>query len=491
MDRNTNINREYKKFGKNIFVMGVFQIFEKLKGLILIPILTKIVGVSNYGVYVQIMVIIGLTIGISLLGLPQSLSRFLPSQVNRDKKAEMFYTILSCVFVAGILILSLFYFSSYKLSAWLNITRQTVLIIGLLILVKSLFQITVECFRAMERMGMYATLLALVTCAELIAVASAAYYTSSIERILQAMLIVNVPLFLIALGVVIKEIGWKMPKFKGIKRYLSFSLPLLPNHLMHWIIESSDRILIGIFLGSFFVGIYNPGYALGSLIFIFTTIIGTVLPPTASRLYDNKNNSVLQNLLNYSYKYFLILTVPFFFASIILSRPILKIFSTSEIANQGYFIVPIIALSFILLGCSRILIEVIKLRKETLVMTKIWLIAGVLNFAINIILIKVIGILAAALSTLVAYLAMLLVTYNYSLKYFKFDMYIGVIVKSTFAAILMMIPIYFMSPTSVVDIIFFILIGAFIYFLLIVLLKIFDEKEIKMFKKILLRVEMK
>ncbi len=76
-------------------------------------------------------------------------------------------------------------------------------------------------------------------------------------------LIANIISFFIMIIFIISNIGFKIPKFKNMREYLSFGLPTIPANLSSWIVDSSDRYVIGILLGSAFVGYYSPGYTLG------------------------------------------------------------------------------------------------------------------------------------------------------------------------------------------------------------------------------------
>jgi len=58
---------------------------------------------------------------------------------------------------------------------------------------------------------------------------------------------------------------------------LGFGLPIIPGNLAGWVINSSDRYLIGLFLGTAFVGYYTPGYILDSMINLFTAPLSFIV----------------------------------------------------------------------------------------------------------------------------------------------------------------------------------------------------------------------
>ena len=79
------------------------------------------------------------------------------------------------------------------------------------------------------------------------------------------LLIANLITFFIMITFIISNIGFKIPKFRNIREYLSFGLPTIPSNFSYWIVDSSDRYIIGIILGTAFVGYYSPGYTLETL----------------------------------------------------------------------------------------------------------------------------------------------------------------------------------------------------------------------------------
>ena len=102
----------------------------------------------------------------------------------------------------------------------------------------------------------------------------------------------------------------------------------------------------------------------------------------------------------------------------------------------------------------------------------------------NLIFIPYIGILGAAITTLIAYtLAFGLTTY-YSFKYFKFDIDFGFILKSIFASIVMSLVIIEWNPEGVLNVLIVIGVCATVYALILLFLKGIKKEEIAFFKEL-------
>ncbi|MCK4731610.1 MAG: oligosaccharide flippase family protein, partial [Methanophagales archaeon] len=75
---------EYKLFAQRVGLIGITNLLVNLRGLILIPILTKTLGAEGYGLWAQVIVTIALITPLVTLGLSSAMIRFLAAE--RDRK---------------------------------------------------------------------------------------------------------------------------------------------------------------------------------------------------------------------------------------------------------------------------------------------------------------------------------------------------------------------------------------------------------------------
>lgn len=75
---------------------------------------------------------------------------------------------------------------------------------------------------------------------------------------LTGFLITQIILLLLMTFFIYSEIGFVVPKFKNLRKFLSFGTPTVPGNLSYWIVDSSDRYVIALFLGVIFVGFILP-----------------------------------------------------------------------------------------------------------------------------------------------------------------------------------------------------------------------------------------
>ncbi|MCK4308077.1 polysaccharide biosynthesis C-terminal domain-containing protein, partial [candidate division WOR-3 bacterium] len=168
----------------------------------------------------------------------------------------------------------------------------------------------------------------------------------------------------------------------------------------------------------------------------------------------------------------------------LLSKTILTILSTPEIASQGYLITPFVAVSALLLGANGVIHNIIVLEKKTKILGKIWVMAATLNLGLNIIVIPYIGIIGAAITTLIAFSFAFILTTYYSFKYLTFNIDFRFILKSIFASIVMSLVIIKWSPIGVLNVLIAIGVCAVVYAAVLLILKGIKKEEIEFFRNL-------
>lgn len=478
----------YQKFAKDVVIIGVTNFLVALSGLMLLPLLSKTLGAHDYGIWAQVDVTIQLALGIVGLGLPFTLSRFLAAETDREKLQDGFYSAFTIVALATLAAsILLIVFANPLAAAFFAGATQIVRIAGLIILVWSLDLMLLGLFRARRQMRSYAIFMIATRYGEIGLIAYFVLNGHGILSVILCLLAVRTLIFLALFFFIKSQIGIKRPHFRNIKDYLNFSLPMVLGGMAAWVVASSDRYVIGYFLGVASVGVYSAGYSLGSIPVMFSAMLAFVLPPTLSKLYDEGKIDELKTHLTYSSKYFLALAIPFVVGAAVVAEPVLRLFSTAEIASQGYFVMPLVALSILLWGTFAVIYHTLILAKRTKILGLIWGIAALVNLGLNIVVVPYLGIMGAALTTLIAYSLVLGIGSYYSFREFKFPIDWRFIIKSVFASGTMALAVWLMHPQSNLDTIITVLVGVAVYGACLFLLKGFTREEIAFFRGLVQR----
>ena len=483
---------EFHRFARQIGLIGITNLLIGLSGLILLPILTKTLPIEEYGTYVQILVTIGIVPGLVMLGLPYTMVRYLAGAKTREEIQEGYYSIAGITIItAGIASVALLILAEPLAAALFDGQTMITQILALVVFLECMNLLQFNYFRTFQQIKRYSSLLFFKTCLKLIMVGGLVLAGHGIFGAVMGLFITDLTLLTIMGVLIVSGIGVAIPKFTHLREYLSFGLPTVPGNVSSWVVNSSDRYMIGIFLGTAYVGYYAPGYTLGNIISMFIAPLSFMLPAVLSKYYDEKNFQGVQTVLQYSLKYFLMLAIPSFVGLSILSKPILTILSTPEIASNGYLITPFTALSSLFFGIYTIIFQIIILEKNTRITAMVWIIAALLNFGLNLILIPYLGIIGAAVTTLISFVFVLgLIQFYLKTKSqvsISYNISIGSIFRIIFASF-WIIPIsLILQPAGIGPVMLTVALCAIIYSILIFAISGITKEEISFFKSLIIK----
>lgn len=476
----------HKQFIKDVAIIGFTQILINLSSFILLPIITKTLGAFDYGIWSQLTVTVSLLTSLSILALSTAFVRFFSSKTDKKEISKGFFSIFFFISLFSLLIISVLIVFSTPISQFLfktAIYSSLVQITSILILLNALYTIVLFYFRIYRQMLIYTILSIFVSIGQMIlAVFLLVFLGYGIDGVVFSALFAHLVPLVLALGIIIKQIGFSRPSFSEMPKYLRFSLPLAPSSLMFWITASSDRYIIGFFLGVSSVGIYSAGYGIGYLVYLFVVPLQIILFPQLSKLHDNGEIEEVKTYLSYSLKFFLLIAIPSVVGLTVLAKQILVILTTIEFI-EGSSVIPLIALSALFSGLFQIVINISILYKKTTHNFWIQVCSATLNLCLNFILIPLMGIIGAAIATLFSFIIMSIIAYLVSKKYLRFKIDILFILKIIVSSILMALIVFLLKEQ--ISLILQIIIGITIYFVLCYAFKIFNKQEISFFKNII------
>ena len=463
---------EYKLFVQRIGLVGITNILVALSSIILLPILTKNLSTSDYGIWNQVNITLILVSNISQIGLSYAMNRFLAGETDKTRIQEGIYSIFAVVLgVSLIVAVVLCIFSNEIAFFLLNNNHSIALLLPPIIIMSNMTFTFLDFFRTFQKTRKYSIFLFSRSYMVLIFASALLLLGYGIWGCIMGIFISYSFLMVVMFAIIISEIGLRIPNFTHINEYLNLSLPMVPGMVSSWIVDSSDRYVIGILLGTAFVGYYSAGYTLGNTIQLLVAVL--------SKNYKDKRK--IKNVIKYSIKYYLALSIPAVFLLSILSKPILNILTTSEMALNSFLITPFVALGALIFGIYTILSQVIILTKKTKVIGVVWLIAALINIILNLVAVPLTGIIGAAMVTLVTYTFTLIFILIYSRRYFSLQCGHWFVIKSVFASTVATVIVFLLNPKSLLGIVITTLIGVIIYMIVLITSKGFEKKEINFF----------
>ena len=270
---------------KRIGLTGLASLVVALSPVILLPILTKILTIREYGIWSLILVTASFVPLVVLLGLPNSMVRFLAPVKNKDEIREGYYSIALVVLGAGVVSSFLLLLFERSIAANLFGNNRTVaLLLPLITFVAAYNYVPQTYFRTFQQAKRYSIVSFLQAASYVILVGAFVVVGLGLAGAAFAYLINLLLIALISTYYVLRDIGVTVPRFADLKAYLKYGLPLVPSSVSSWALGVSDRYIITFFLSVAWVGYYSPGYQLGWTISLLATPL-TILVPTA--LYEH------------------------------------------------------------------------------------------------------------------------------------------------------------------------------------------------------------
>lgn len=471
----------YQKFTKNIWLIASTNMAIAARNIVILPIITKILGIENFGIWVQITLAFSIIVPLINLGLPFALVRFLPAEKSNAEVRDTIYSILTINFLASFLVALILAIFSKGLSNFIGCSQNIIYILAFIVVFECINVVFLNIFRAFQQIKRYSLFIIYQAVGEIILTICAVTLGYGLFGAVMSLLIIRIFNFILCAFIILREVGFSLPTFSKTKEYLFFTLPTVPSNVSYLLTNSSDKYIINFFLGLAAAGYYATSYTLGGIISFLESPFSFLLPAVLSKSYDENKTNELKIYLEYSLKYFLLLAIPSFFGLWALSKPILVAFANADVAEHSYYIVPIVALSFLFLGMYSIFSQIISVHKKTKIIGAIWLVSAAINISANLIFVPRFGILGAAITTLLAFGFIFLSALYYSSKYLTVKIKYLFILKSILAASIMAITIKWINPIGTLKTAYSILLGILIYFVLIIISRGITKKETSFF----------
>ncbi len=211
--------------------------------------------------------------------------------------------------------------------------------------------------------------------------------------------------YMFCLGKTHKFFSLKQAESSLLKDMLKYSLPLIPNAVSWWIMDASDRTIVATFLGVSTSAILAVAHKVPNICHIMYNVFHLSWQENASDTVnlskeerDNYYNGVLNNMLT------ILITIQI----VILSCNFL--FYTIMVKEEyfpGYYQSPILVVALTFSMIAQFIGGIYIATKETKKNGFTTLISSIANVLIHLALVKFIGIYAATVSTMIAYILLM------------------------------------------------------------------------------------
>lgn len=401
-----------KELAKNTAIIVFGKICTQFISFFLIPLYTAFLDTSDYGVADLIITYIALLVPVVTLQLEQATFRFLIDvRDNENEKSLLITNVFKVLWIHFIIYFLIFLLISH----FININYKWFLITNVFI---SMFSsILMQIARGLGKINVYTygSMISGIT-AVLLNVLFIAILKMNAGSILISNLIANT-LCIIYLFFKLKIFTYIQLKQKisnsKMRELYNYSLPLIPNSISWWVVNVSDRTIISSILGLAYNGIYSISNKFSSIFITIYNLFNISWTETVSlHINDVDNQRFLNKMINKMFLLFSTICI-----LIIALLPLIFNIFVKENYHDAYNYMPILLIASLFNVVVGLYSAIYVAKKETKQLAKTSTISAIINIAINLVLIKHIGLFAAAFSTLIAYLYMMITRYVDTKKY--------------------------------------------------------------------------
>lgn len=383
-----------------------------LLGFISFPILARLFSVAEYGAMSLVLKIVLLMTVVGKFGLQNSVQRNFPDEgrsINPKVRRRYFSTLLFGAGAMGLLATALFVavllvIPESMLSRGL---RSLFLLAAVLILIRAVQPTLIGFLRAQGRTKTY-NAIEIAVKAGTVALACGlllwwkrslvVFFGSTIA--VEALAVLALIWYLHSRGVLhFESVEWGY-----FKNAAWFAFPLIGYELASVLLDSGDRLLVQHYLGAQPLGYYSAAYNISTYAEeALMAPINLALFPIYMKLWAEKGKEETQAFLSRSLNNFIALAIGVVCVVLLTSKDVIVVLASKKF-QEAHHLLPVLIVGLLIYAIHIFLNAALLIYKKTAVMTGLVLGACGANLLLNILLIPRMGLMGAAIATLLSYL---------------------------------------------------------------------------------------
>lgn len=391
-----------KELVKNTFIIAFGTFLPKLSSIITLPIITAGLTKAEYGTYDLISTLVSLFLPVVTLQIQTAAFRYLiDCRGDKEKTSGVISNIVAFVIPMSVLSLLILYFALFKLSGVLRLLICAYFFVDILIIT---FQ---QIVRGLANNKLYSASSVIQSLINMLLIVGTVYLfkqglTGVLLSIIIATFVGAVVLFL--RGRILEYIKLSYVSKATLKELIGYSWPMIPNSLSGWVLAFSDRLVLTTFLGLEANAIYAVANKIPSL---FTTVQSTfVCAWQENASLASKDDDAEAYYTSMFDNIFCIMVG--IMALLIAATPVLFALLIQGDYDEAYYQMPLLFMALLFSTLSSFLGGIYVAHKHTKSVGITTVMAAVCNLVIDLVAVKLIGMYAASLSTLISYFILVL-----------------------------------------------------------------------------------
>lgn len=403
----------HKYLIKNAIIFTIGNLGSKLLSFFLIPLYTNILTTSQYGIIDLISTICTVTVPILTLNICESVMRFsLDKGADKEEITKIGTIILIVSTILGIILIplcTLFHqISNYSFYIYFYVVSLAA------------SQLYLCDLRGKELLLRYS--IGNIIQTALIAFLNIIFLffmQMGTKGYLMAYIFSNffVALYAFFVGRSYKAFGPTKIRKEKMVAMIKYSIVLIPNTFMWWIMNASDRIMVTALVGASANGIYAISYKLPTLVSTLASIFNQAWTYSAIREEGSKDETEYNNKI---FQMLICVVMLIGIGMLSFAKPFLKIYVADTYFSAWKY------LPFLTVGCVYLTLGTFMATSYTVHKDSFgYLFSGsfgaAFNIALNYLLIPLIGVYGAAIATCISYIAVFVFRLFHTRKYIKYN----------------------------------------------------------------------
>lgn len=408
----TNLGQQRNKYLlKNTVIFSIGNFGTKIISFFLVPLYTNILTTREYGTVDLIYTIGMVLVPLLTLNIGESIMRFaLDKDADCDKIMSTGITILIFGAIIGLLIFPI-------ANLFENVSNYSIYIY-LYTLTLAFSQIFLCYLRGKEFLLKYS--IGNIIQSLTIAIFNIIFLIGmkkGIEGYLMAYILANVCTGLYGfwagkVNLVIKKYSIDIELSKNMIKY---SVVLIPNSFMWWIMNSSDRMMVSAMISVTANGVYAVAYKIPTLLSTITTIFNQAWSYSAIREDESEdkeeyNNRVYDNLVT--------IVIVVATGLLMIMKPFLSVYVGKEYYAAWHY-VPYLIVGFVFMTLGSFIATSYTVHKDSMGFLISGTVGAIINLILNFILIPMMGVSGAAFATCISYFGVFAYRIKDTQKYIK------------------------------------------------------------------------
>lgn len=217
----------------------------------------------------------------------------------------------------------------------------------------------------------------------------------------------------------------------------AYSFPIVLGLSATWLLRLSDRFILEAFRGSAEVGIYAASYGLADTsIGLIIALFQLPFVVLGNRVYEIEGEAKAAEFVSDSARIYLLVAIPAVVGMSVLAKPLVDVMTGPEFV-AGYRIIPYVSTAALLSGLGSWYRTAFMFKKRTGI--QVWAVGGgaAVNVGLNLLLIPRYGYYAAAITTLLGFLTVIVLSYILGKRLFYWPLQVKSILRSLAASAVM------------------------------------------------------